>query len=99
MASRPRVFSKKYDRALTSSKCAAAPVATNLSRLQSLVSSTPAGKYVVVNIPAAQIEAITIIRLFPVMLACRKPDRPSPVSNPRSEEITSIRSGLSLPRF
>src|SRR5262249_18583639 len=31
----------------------------NLSRLQALTAAVPAGKYVVVNIPAAQIEAIS----------------------------------------
>jgi L,D-transpeptidase YcbB len=61
---------------------------TNLARLQGLVPGTPAGKYIVVNIPAAQIEAInnnqTVSRHTGVV---GKPDRPSPMINSAIEEI------------
>jgi L,D-transpeptidase YcbB len=61
---------------------------TNLPRLQSVASSTPAGKYVVVNIPAAQIEAIqnnqVVSRHIGVV---GKPDRPSPLLQSSIEEI------------
>ncbi len=60
----------------------------NLPRLQSLSTSTPAGKYVVVNIPAAQIEAINnnqVISRHTGVVG--KPDRPSPLVTSAIEEI------------
>src|SRR5208337_968928 len=61
---------------------------TNLPRLQSLASTTPAGKYVVVNIPAAQIEAISnnqVVSRHTGVVG--KPDRPSPLLQSAIEEI------------
>lgn len=61
---------------------------TNLGRLQSLASSTPAGKYVLVNIPAAQIEAINnnqVVSRHAGVVG--KPDRPSPLLQSAIEEI------------
>ena len=61
---------------------------TNLSRLQTLASATPAGKYVVVNIPAAQIEAINnnqVVSRHTGVVG--KPDRPSPLLQSAIEEI------------
>ncbi|ADP70526.1 Peptidoglycan-binding domain 1 protein [Rhodomicrobium vannielii ATCC 17100] len=61
---------------------------TNLARLQSLVPGTPAGKYVIVNIPAAQIEAVNnnqVISRHAGVVG--KPDRPSPLLNSAIEEI------------
>ncbi len=61
---------------------------TNLTRLQSLSASVPAGKHVVVNIPAAQIEAVNngqvVTRHAGVV---GKPDRPSPIVQSAIEEI------------
>ncbi len=61
---------------------------TNLTRLQSLVQSTPTGKYVVVNIPAAQIEAVNnnqVVSRHAGVVG--KPDRPSPLLQSAIEEI------------
>jgi L,D-transpeptidase YcbB len=61
---------------------------TNLPRLQSLASTAPAGKYVVVNIPAAQIEAINnnqVVSRHTGVVG--KPDRPSPLLQSAIEEI------------
>ena len=61
---------------------------TNLARLQSLVPSTPAGKYVLVNIPAAQIEAVNnnqVVSRHTGVVG--KPDRPSPLLQSAIEEI------------
>jgi murein L,D-transpeptidase YcbB/YkuD len=61
---------------------------TNLPRLQSLSAATPAGKYVVVNIPAAQIEAINnnqVVSRHTGVVG--KPDRPSPLLQSAIEEI------------
>ncbi len=61
---------------------------TNLPRLQSLSTSTPAGKYVVVNIPAAQIEAINNNQVASRHTGVvGKPDRPSPLVTSAIEEI------------
>jgi L,D-transpeptidase YcbB len=60
----------------------------NLPRLQSLSAGTPAGKYVVVNIPAAQIEAINnnqVVSRHTGVVG--KPDRPSPLVSSAIEEI------------
>jgi L,D-transpeptidase YcbB len=60
----------------------------NLPRLQSLSSGVPAGKYVVVNIPAAQIEAINnnqVVSRHTGVVG--KPDRPSPLVQSGIEEI------------
>ncbi len=61
---------------------------TNLTRLQSLAPLTPAGKYVVVNIPAAQIEAVNnnqVVSRHAGVVG--KPDRPSPLLQSAIEEI------------
>jgi murein L,D-transpeptidase YcbB/YkuD len=61
---------------------------TNLTRLQNLVPSTPAGKYVLVNIPAAQIEAVNnnqVVSRHTGVVG--KPDRPSPLLQSAIEEI------------
>jgi L,D-transpeptidase YcbB len=61
---------------------------TNLTRLQNLVPGTPAGKYVVVNIPAAQIEAVNnnqVVSRHAGVVG--KPDRPSPLLQSAIEEI------------
>jgi L,D-transpeptidase YcbB len=61
---------------------------TNLVRLQTLSSSTPAGKYIVVNIPAAQIEAINnnqVVSRHAGVVG--KPDRPSPLVQSAVEEV------------
>jgi L,D-transpeptidase YcbB len=61
---------------------------TNLARLQGLAANTPAGKYIVVNIPAAQIEAINnnqVVSRHTGVVG--KPDRPSPMINSAIEEI------------
>lgn len=61
---------------------------TNLTRLQTLAASTPAGKYVVVNIPAAQIEAVNnnqVVSRHAGVVG--KPDRPSPLLQSAIEEI------------
>ncbi|WP_251133848.1 L,D-transpeptidase family protein [Rhodomicrobium sp. Az07] len=61
---------------------------TNLARLQGLVPNTPAGKYVIVNIPAAQIEAVNnnyVVSRHAGVVG--KPDRPSPLLNSAIEEI------------
>ncbi len=61
---------------------------TNLARLQNLVPSTPPGKYVVVNIPAAQIEAVNnnqVVSRHAGVVG--KPDRPSPLVQSAIEEI------------
>ncbi len=61
---------------------------TNLARLQGLAPSTPAGKYVVVNIPAAQIEAINnnqVVSRHTGVVG--KPDRPSPLLQSAIEEV------------
>ncbi len=60
----------------------------NLTRLQSLTTATPAGKYVVVNIPSAQIEAINnnqVVSRHAGVVG--KPDRPSPLVQSAVEEI------------
>jgi murein L,D-transpeptidase YcbB/YkuD len=60
----------------------------NLPRLQSLSTGTPAGKYVVVNIPAAQIEAVNnnqVVSRHTGVVG--KPDRPSPLISSAIEEI------------
>lgn len=60
----------------------------NLTRLQSLIPTLPSGKYVLVNIPAAQIEAVNnnqvIARHAGVV---GKPERPSPLLQSAIEEI------------
>ncbi|MFZ1107875.1 MAG: L,D-transpeptidase family protein [Rhodomicrobium sp.] len=61
---------------------------TNLARLQNLVPGTPAGKYVLVNIPAAQIEAVNndqVVSRHAGVVG--KPDRPSPLLQSAIEEI------------
>ncbi|MGO8955563.1 MAG: L,D-transpeptidase family protein [Rhodomicrobium sp.] len=61
---------------------------TNLPRLQNMSATTPAGKYVVVNIPAAQIEAINnnqVVSRHTGVVG--KPDRPSPLVSSAIEEI------------
>ena len=61
---------------------------TNLTRLQSLVPAAPAGKYVLVNIPAAQIEAVNnnqVVSRHTGVVG--KPDRPSPLLQSAIEEI------------
>jgi L,D-transpeptidase YcbB len=61
---------------------------TNLPRLQSLSGQAPAGKYVVVNIPAAQIEAVNNNQVVSRHIGVvGKPDRPSPLVNSAIEEI------------
>ncbi len=60
----------------------------NLTRLQNLAPQTPAGKYVLVNIPAAQIEAINnnqVVSRHAGVVG--KPDRPSPLVQSAIEEI------------
>src|SRR5262249_35423686 len=61
---------------------------TNLARLQSLAPSTPPGKYVVLNIPPAQTEAVNnnqvVSRNAGVV---GKPARPSPLVQSAIEEI------------
>jgi murein L,D-transpeptidase YcbB/YkuD len=60
----------------------------NLTRLQSLASSAPAGKYVAVNIPAAQIEAVNnnqVVSRHAGVVG--KPDRPSPLVQSAIEEV------------
>ena len=60
----------------------------NLPRLQNMSATTPAGKYVVVNIPAAQIEAINnnqVVSRHTGVVG--KPDRPSPLVSSAIEEI------------
>lgn len=61
---------------------------TNLTRLQSLVPTTPPGKYVLVNIPAAQIEAVNnnqVVSRHTGVVG--KPDRPSPLVTSAIEEV------------
>ncbi len=61
---------------------------TNLTRLQTLVPAAPAGKYVLVNIPAAQIEAVNnnqVVSRHTGVVG--KPDRPSPLLQSAIEEI------------
>lgn len=61
---------------------------TNLPRLQGLSGNVPAGKYIVVNIPAVQIEAINnnqVVSRHTGVVG--KPDRPSPLVNSAIEEI------------
>jgi murein L,D-transpeptidase YcbB/YkuD len=61
---------------------------TNLPRLQTLSATVPAGKYVVVNIPSVQIEAINnneVVSRHTGVVG--KPDRPSPMVNSAIEEI------------
>lgn len=60
----------------------------NLPRLQAASAGTPAGKYIVVNIPSAQIEAINnneVVSRHKGVVG--KPDRPSPLVNSAIEEI------------
>ncbi len=60
----------------------------NLPRLQNLSAATPAGKYVVVNIPAAQIEAVNnnqVVSRHTGVVG--KPDRPSPLIQSAIEEV------------
>jgi murein L,D-transpeptidase YcbB/YkuD len=61
---------------------------TNLPRLQAAAALAPAGKYVVVNIPSVQIEAINnneVVSRHKGVVG--KPDRPSPLVNSAIEEI------------
>jgi len=61
---------------------------TNLTRLQNLILSTPPGKYVLVNIPAAQIEAVNnnqVVSRHTGVVG--KPDRPSPLLQSAIEEV------------
>jgi murein L,D-transpeptidase YcbB/YkuD len=61
---------------------------TNLTRLQTASAAAPAGKYVVVNIPSVQIEAINnnqVVSRHRGVVG--KPDRPSPLINSAIEEI------------
>jgi murein L,D-transpeptidase YcbB/YkuD len=61
---------------------------TNLTRIQSLSASVPAGKYVTVNIPAAQIEAVNnnqVVSRHAGVVG--KPDRPSPLLQSAIEEV------------
>ena len=61
---------------------------TNLTRLQNLIPAVPAGKYVLVNIPAAQIEAVNnnqVVSRHTGVVG--KPDRPSPLLQSAIEEI------------
>jgi L,D-transpeptidase YcbB len=61
---------------------------SNLTRLQNLVPGMPAGKYVAVNIPAAQIEAVNnnqVVSRHAGVVG--KPDRPSPLVQSAIEEI------------
>jgi L,D-transpeptidase YcbB len=61
---------------------------TNLPRLQALSATVPAGKYVVVNIPSVQIEAINnnqVVSRHTGVVG--KPDRPSPLVTSAIEEI------------
>ena len=61
---------------------------TNLPRLQALASTVPAGKYVLVNIPAAQIEAVNnnqVVSRHTGVVG--KPERPSPLLQSAIEEI------------
>ncbi len=61
---------------------------TNLPRLQTASAAAPAGKYVVVNIPSVQIEAINnneVVSRHRGVVG--KPDRPSPLVNSAIEEI------------
>jgi L,D-transpeptidase YcbB len=61
---------------------------TNLARLQTLSGATPAGKYVVVNIPATQIEAVNnnqVVSRHAGVVG--KPDRPSPILQSAVEEV------------
>jgi len=61
---------------------------TNLARLETLVPGTPSGKYVIVNIPAAQVEAVNnnqVVSRHAGVVG--KPDRPSPLLNSAIEEI------------
>ncbi len=60
----------------------------NLPRLQASAAAAPAGKYVAVNIPSAQIEAINnnqVVSRHRGVVG--KPDRPSPLVNSAIEEI------------
>ena len=61
---------------------------TNLTRLQNIVPTTPAGRYVLVNIPAAQIEAVNnnqVVSRHAGVVG--KPDRPSPLLTSAIEEV------------
>jgi L,D-transpeptidase YcbB len=61
---------------------------TNLPRLQALSAAAPAGKYVTVNIPSVQIEAINnnqVVSRHTGVVG--KPDRPSPMVTSAIEEI------------
>jgi murein L,D-transpeptidase YcbB/YkuD len=61
---------------------------TNLPRLQALTAAVPAGKYVAVNIPSVQIEAINnnqVVSRHTGVVG--KPDRPSPLVTSAIEEI------------
>jgi murein L,D-transpeptidase YcbB/YkuD len=61
---------------------------TNLPRLQAASATVPAGKYVVVNIPSVQIEAINnnqVVSRHTGVVG--KPDRPSPLVTSAIEEI------------
>jgi murein L,D-transpeptidase YcbB/YkuD len=61
---------------------------TNLPRLQTASAAAPAGKYIVVNIPSVQIEAINnnqVVSRHTGVVG--KPDRPSPLVNSAIEEI------------
>jgi murein L,D-transpeptidase YcbB/YkuD len=61
---------------------------TNLPRLQASSAAVPAGKYIVVNIPSVQIEAINnnqVVSRHTGVVG--KPDRPSPLVNSAIEEI------------
>ncbi len=61
---------------------------TNLPRLRAMSAMVPAGKYVAVNIPSVQIEAINnnqVVSRHTGVVG--KPDRPSPLVNSAIEEI------------
>ncbi len=61
---------------------------TNLPRLQSASALTPPGKYVAVNIPSVQIEAINTNQVVSRHTGVvGKPDRPSPLVTSAIEEI------------
>ena len=63
-------------------------LATNLTRLKMLVARLPAGRFVMVNIPAAQVEAVEGGRVVSRHTAVvGKVDRPSPIVNSKITEI------------
>lgn len=63
-------------------------LATNLTRLKSLTASLPADRFIVVNIPAAAVEAVENGRVVSRHTAVvGKVDRPSPIVNSKIHEI------------